>query len=104
MRDKMGPNLGISSPIPRMKHIRTVRRMHRLKQNPVGMRKKELKVFEHELRGRLMASDSLLNVFVVFTLMTSPSGKLTSFVSLSNVKELKIRIELGLVLVGCFFK
>ena len=100
MRDKMGPNLGISSPIPRMKHIRTVRRMHRLKQNPVGMKEKK----QHELRGRLMASDSLLNVFVVFSLMTSPSGKLASFVSLSNVKELNTRIELALVLVDYFFK
>ena len=51
-----------------------------------------------------MASDALLNVFVVFTLMTSPSGKLTSLVSLSNVKRLNIRIELALVLVDYFFK
>ena len=49
-----------------------------------------------------MASDSLLNVFVVFSIMTSPSGKLASFVSLSNVKELNIRIELALVLVITF--
>ena len=105
MRDKMGPNLGISSPKPRIKHIRNVRRRHRLKQNSVGMKeKKELNAFEHELRGRLMASDSLLNVFVVFSLMTGPSGKLASFVSLSNVKELNIRIELALVLVDYFFK
>ena len=47
---------------------------------------------------------TLLNVFVVFSLMTSPSGKLASFVSLSNVKELNIRIELALVLVDYFFK
>ena len=51
-----------------------------------------------------MASDSLLNVFVVFSLMTGPSAKLASFVSLSNVKELNIRIELALVLVDYFFK
>ena len=41
MRDKMGPNLGINSPIPRMKHKRTVRRMHRWKQNSVGVKKRE---------------------------------------------------------------
>ena len=51
-----------------------------------------------------MASDSLLNVFVVFSSMTGPSGKLASFVSLSNVKELNIRIELALVLIDYFFK
>ena len=51
-----------------------------------------------------MASDSLLNVFVVFSLMTGPSEKLASFVSLSNVKELNIRIELALVLVDYFLK
>ena len=47
---------------------------------------------------------TLWNVFVVFSLMTSHSGKLGSFVSLSNVKELNIRIELALVLVDYFFK
>ena len=57
MRDKMGPNLGISSPMPRMKHKRTVRRMHRLKQNSVGVKKRER---ENSLGQRVYLSGSLV--------------------------------------------